>query len=372
MVAHSGQEVMRTTGSAVKLSRRVTAVFTGDTGASATPPPVGAHTPARGWKSSSAQPSNQGRRLFLIGAASVALGGGGLAALLTMRDQQPALTRLLLATGPKGAVYVEVGSDIAQAVQAYSPGTHVEVLSTAATVENLRMLGTREADLGFASLDAAAVDSRVRQKVITALTRVYDSSLHLVVPAESPIQNLRDLTGTRVSIGGEGSGTEFTATRLLTVAGIIPAEQVRLGQTPSMNALESGTIDAVFSLTGCPTPAIADLASRRRIRLVPLAEYFGDLDRAIPRAYAPAPIIEGTYQGVKAVDTVLVPNVLLARPDLPDAAVTLVMDALFASRSRRFWVHPDSKRISLDMATVTGAATLHPRAKSWLDQHMGE
>lgn len=347
-------------------------MFIGDPGPFATSPPGGAQAPADGRKSSSAQPSNRGRRLFLIGTAAAALGGGGLAASLTLRDQRRVPTRLVLATGPKGAVYVEVGGDIAQAVQAYSPSTQVEVRSTAATVENLWLLGAREADLGFASLDAAAVDSRVRQQVITALTRVYDSLLHLVVPAESRIRSLRDLAGTRVSVGGAGSGTEFTATRLLAVTGVAPAQLFRLGQTPSMNALEGGTIDAAFSLTGCPTPAIAGLASRRPLRLVPLSEHFGHLERSIPRAYALAPITDGTYAGVKAVDTVLVPNVLLARPGLPDEAVTTVMDALFASQSRRFWVHADSQRISLDMATVTGAATLHRAARSWLHRHTGE
>jgi TRAP-type uncharacterized transport system substrate-binding protein len=72
---------------------------------------------------------------------------------------------------------------------------------------------------------------------------------------------------------------------------------------------------------------------------------------------------------VPGVDTLLVPNVLLARPDLPDATVTTVMGALFDKGSQRFWVHPDSKRISVDMATVTGAVTLHPAAKAWLDDH---
>jgi TRAP transporter TAXI family solute receptor len=310
--------------------------------------------------------------MFLIGAAAAAVGGGGLAASLTFRGPEPAPARIVLATGPKGAVYVEVGSDIAHAVQAYSPATKVEVLPTGAAIENLRLLGDREADIAFASLDAAGADSRVRQQVITALTRVYDSFLHLVVLAESRIQNLRDLAGTRVSVGGDGSGTEFTATRLLTIAGVDPARQVWLGQEPAMAALAAGKVEAAFSLTGCPTPAISELAARRRIRLVPLQEYFGDLDRSVPRAYAPAPIPQGTYPGVGAVDTVLVPNVLLARPGLPDDVVTLLMNALFARESRRFWVHQDSKRMTLDLATVTGGATLHSAAKSWLSDHASE
>jgi TRAP transporter TAXI family solute receptor len=320
--------------------------------------------------SSDGQQPNRGRRLLLIGAATVALGGGGvLAASRQWRRPGPVPSQLTLATGPRGAVYVEVGDDIARAVQAFSPATHVTVRSTAATVENLRLLARGEVDLGFVSLDAAMIDPLVRQQILTALTRVYDSCLHLVVPAESRIRNLRDLAGARISIGGDGSGTEFTVNRLLSLTGVTPAQILRLGQSPSMTALQSGIIDAAFSLTGSPTPAIAALATRRPLRLVPLGEYFGELDRSIPRAYAPAPIPEGTYRDVKATDTVLVPNILLARSDLSDIAVTVVMSALFADSSKRFWVHPGSRRMSRDLATVTGGAALHGAARAWLDNH---
>jgi hypothetical protein len=306
---------------------------------------------------------------LLIGAAATALGGGGVAAALMNRHEEPYPRSLVLATGPKGAVYVEVGGDIAHAMNFYSPSTMIEVRQTAATVENLHLLASGQADFGFASLDAAGSDVQVRNGVVTGLCRVYDSYLHLVVPADSPIMSLRDLGGRRVAIGGVGSGTEFTANTLLAVAGVKMPHTVNLGQTPSMQALDSGSIEAAFSLTGIPTPAIRDLAARRPLRLIELSEYFGDLDRTIPRAYAPAPIPSGIYHQVDAVDTVMVPNALLARPDLPDAAVTLIMNALFSEQSQKFWVSPDSKRISRDMATVVGASTMHPAAKAWLNSH---
>lgn len=318
-----------------------------------------------GWR----RVTSPGRRLLLVGAAATALGAGGVAAAVVMGDGQALPPRLRLATGPKGAVYLQVGGDLAQAVQAYSPSTTVQVRPTAATVENLRLLSLGRVDLGFASLDAAAMDGEIRKGIITGLCRVYDSGLHLVVLRESPIRTPRDLEGMRISLGGSGSGTEFTARLLLSVLGLERTQLVTMGQTPSMAALKQGRIDAAFSLTGFPTPAIAELADERPIRLIPLGTYFGDMDRSVPRAYAPAPIPDGTYRGVPTTDTVLVPNVLLARPGLPDDVVAMVMGALFAKESRKYWVTPDSKRINLGMATVTGAATLHPAAKSWLDRH---
>jgi TRAP transporter TAXI family solute receptor len=364
-------------------------VTTGDTESPPCSPRNG--SPSNGWRSEGLEPGSRpgpvtegvgsgsrpfgleqtearlsSRRRFLLGALVVAAGGGSVAVLSRFSD--PALpAHLNLATGPKGAVYIEVGTDLAGAVRGVSPGTQVSLQLTGATVENLRRLVLGTSDLGFASLDAAAVDSQVRTHVIRALGRVYDSCLHLVVPKESPIRSLRDVAGRRVCVGALASGTEFTSVGLMGSAGVQPAQVVRLGQALAMKALEEGALDASFSLTGYPTPAIAALAKRRAIRLVPLGEYFGTLDRSIPQAYAPAPIPAGVYQGVEATDTVLVPNVLLARPGLSDVAVALVMNALYGDRSQRHWRHAESKQISWRMATVTGPVLLHPAAQRWLE-----
>ena len=310
-----------------------------------------------------------GRRALLAAGALAAVGVTGAAVAVRSGRGPDRPAALTLATGPQGGVFLEVGRDLAHAVEALSPGTRVTTLVTAATVDNLQLLATSAADLGLASLDAAAVDDRVRDGRITAVSRIYDSLLHLVVPAESTVRTLGDCTGLRVSVGAAGSGTEFTTRRLLALAGVRPSAQVRLGQREAMDALARGAVDAAFSLTGFPTPAIKELAAARALRLVPLVAYAPTLEESIPRVYAPAAIPAGTYRGVDAVETVFVPNLLLARPGLADAAVELVTQALLDPGSRRFWTHPDSRRIDVRTAIATGPVTLHPAALAWLRAH---
>lgn len=305
------------------------------------------------------------RRALLLGTASVAA-GAGITWLLRDRGEPPGPASLVLATGPQGAVFVQVGGDLARSIRALSPRTVVRVLSTAATVDNLNLLAGRHADLGFGAIDAVVCDPRVRAGTISTLCRLYDSFLHLVVRSSSPVTRLTDLTGRRVAVGAAGSGTEFTAMTLLTAAGIHPKALPRLGQTPAMQAVGDGTVDAAFSLTGFPTPAITDLADRQPIRLVRLGEYFQTLDTAVPGVYGPAPIPDGTYRGVLATDTVYVPNVLLGRPGLSDDVITLVVRAVLSPQSRRFWVHPDSRRFDVRAAIATGPLRLHPAALAWL------
>jgi TRAP transporter TAXI family solute receptor len=312
-------------------------------------------------------PRRPGRRVVLAaGAAAAAI--GGTAVIIAGRDGTDRPRTLVLATGPQGAVFLEVGRDLARAMTALSPATAVTTLITAATIENLKLLAASKADLGLASLDAAAVDPRMREG-ITAVSRVYDSVLHLVVPGASSIGTLAACTGKRVSVGASDSGTEFTTLRLLGLAGVRPATTVRLAQTEAMDALARGAVDAAFSLTGFPTRAIHDLAQRQQLRLVPLVGFAAALDRSIPRVYAPAVVPRGTYPGIGVTATVSVPNLLLARSGLPDSAVSLVTEALLSAGSRRFWTHPDSWRVDVRTAIATGPVALHPAAVAWLRAH---
>ena len=98
----------------------------------------------------------------------------------------PELDRLVLATGPDGAVFREVGAALAAALADQLPNTEVVARPSAASVENLRLLKEGTAQLGLSSLDSVAnLDSL---DGISAIGRLYDSFLHLVVPETSPIR----------------------------------------------------------------------------------------------------------------------------------------------------------------------------------------
>jgi TRAP transporter TAXI family solute receptor len=309
-----------------------------------------------------------GRRTVLAAGALAMVGGG--TALGVVRRERPAGPRsLTLATGPTGAVFVEVGRDLSRAIEAASPATRVTTRATGASVDNLHLLRTAAVDLGFTSLDAAAVDGGVGPNGIRALARLYDSVLHLVVLAGSPIRALTDCTGRRVSTGAAGSGTEFTCRRLMNLVDVQPASTAELGQAEAMQAVADGSVDAAFSLTGFPTPAISDLARSRPVRLIPLGAYLKPLDDSIPGVYGPTAVPQGTYRGIPATDTVFVPNVLLARAGLADDVVSLVVGALLSPASRRFWTNPDSRRIDVRTAIATGPVPMHPAALAWLRAH---
>lgn len=300
-------------------------------------------------------------------AVLIAVGG-----LVAGCSRQPEVddVDLRLATGPAGAVYRRIGGAMAEHIAARLPGATVTTVPSGASTDNIRMLLAGEVQLGLSSLDAVITADGSVPDGLSAVCRVYDSHLHLVVMADSPIHHLPDLAGTRISLGARDSGTEFTSLRVLDLSGI-ETDGRYLSQAESATALEHGEIDAMFSLTGVPTPAISDLAARRPIRLIPLEEQAGELAKTYPGPYAPATIPSTSYAGVPATRTVAVPNVLLVRDDLADDVVYAVTDTVFtqtgsitADRTGTDAL-PEAWQINVRTGISTGWIPLHPGAAAW-------
>ncbi|RAO27724.1 hypothetical protein PSN13_05612 [Micromonospora saelicesensis] len=301
---------------------------------------------------------------------AVLLAGSGLLVGCSRRPEADPV-HLRLATGPAGAVYRRIGGALAEHISEQVPGATVTTVPSGASTDNIRMLRAGEVHLGLTSLDALITSDGSAPAGLSAICRLYDSHLHLVVMAGSAIGEFRDLEGKRVSLGAHDSGTEFTSLRVLKL-GPLKADGWNLSQAGSAGALRDGTIDAMFSLTGVPTPAITELAQRHPIRLIPLDAQADGLFTAYPGPYAPAMIHAAAYAGVPATRTVAVPNVLLARDDLPADLVYAITDTVFrhtgaitsAGRDGAEDL-PEAWQINVRTGISTASVPLHPGAAAW-------
>ncbi|MCG5457781.1 TAXI family TRAP transporter solute-binding subunit [Micromonospora sp. PSH03] len=301
---------------------------------------------------------------------AVLLAGSGLLVGCSRRPEADPV-HLRLATGPAGAVYRRIGGALAEHISEQVSGATVTTVPSGASTDNIRMLRAGEVHLGLTSLDALITSDGSAPGGLSAICRLYDSHLHLVVMAGSAIDEFRDLEGKRVSLGAHDSGTEFTSLRVLQL-GPLKADGQNLSQAESAAALRDGTIDAMFSLTGVPTPAITELAQRHPIRLIPLDAQADGLFTAYPGPYAPAMIHAAAYAGVPATRTVAVPNVLLARDDLPGDLVYAITDTVFrhtgaitsAGRDDAEAL-PEAWQINVRTGISTASVPLHPGAAAW-------
>ncbi|MFJ8044643.1 TAXI family TRAP transporter solute-binding subunit [Kitasatospora sp. NPDC096147] len=305
------------------------------------------------------------RALLALGASAVVTAG------LSVSGPSAAGPRgvLRLAAGPEGGPYRTFGQRLAEEVHRAHPGLTVEVLSTPASVRNLRLIGTGGAELGLALADSAAdaVAGRAgfaRPVAVAALARLYLNHLHLVVPAGSPVLAMSQLAGLRVSLGAEESGTSVVAERALAASGV-PVEARLLGTAESVAALRAGELDAFFWSGGVPTPAIAELAARTPVRLVPLEAVAALLRRAYGPVYESVSIPAGSYRQPAPTPTVGTPSYLLAAAGLDDEVVRAVTEVLF--RRRDDLLAPDAPGSRLDerYAIGTGSVPLHPGAVAY-------
>jgi TRAP transporter TAXI family solute receptor len=263
----------------------------------------------------------------------------------------------VLATGPDGAVFREVGGALAEALAEQLPGTKVIPLPTGASVENLQLLRSGRAQLALSSLDPIDVPQSVR-----AVGRLYDSFMQIAVPIASPIHTFADLAGKRISLGPTGSGTEFTAMRMLKAFNVSAMDE-RMAHSEASRRVADGSLDAMLALTGIPTPAITDL--KGKVRMIDISVQAAKLADLYKGPYIPATIPSTTYEGVVANPTFAVPNLLLARDTLSADVVEVVTRTVFTETARIVQGHPEASRINVRTGIATGLVPLHDGAMRW-------
>jgi TRAP transporter TAXI family solute receptor len=283
------------------------------------------------------------RRHLLVAGAAVVLGGGayGISRLTAREPASEYPGPIVIATGGTKGVYYQYG----QAFAAASGGRlgAMELRPTTGSVENLQLLAQGQATFAFvaadAALDAFGGQSPFGTAVpVSAVARLYDDYIHLVVRVDSPVHGLAQLQGLRVSVGPPGSGTALIADRILGASGLDPQHDIvrkGLSINDSVTALAARSIDAFFWSGGLPTTGVSELASSTSLRLVDLGEAAGKLRQLgglRGASYRTGTIPSRTYPGVEApVSTVAVPNLLVTMVTTPAGLVYRLAAALFAS-----------------------------------------
>jgi uncharacterized protein len=308
-------------------------------------------------------------KAWLGAVLAIMLVVAGVVAFAVAR-RSPTLHRLVIAAGAPGGVYHAYAEGIATAAKAAYPGVHTEVLVTAASVENLRLVAAGDADVAFSLADSSALAVSgsapfTEPQPLSAVARLYSNYTQLVVRAGSSIDSVYDLRGRAVSIGAQGSGTELLAARILAAAGLNPTTDVRsLGMDlgDSVKALQSGGIDALFFSGGLPTPAIATLASQTPVRLLNLADFVPTLSAAYGPFYNARTIPAASYGAGTEVQTIGVPNYLVVRAGMPDDEAFALTQLLFSAKSTLVAAHSEALHLDLRAAVETFPMQLHPGA----------
>ncbi len=306
-------------------------------------------------------------------AAATATVPVGTAAAATAALKDYAGRSVTVVTGPTGGVYIVYGAGIANLLT-NKLKVSATAQSTTASVDNMKLIRDRKADLALTLPDVAydAVKGQGRfappetPAKSKALAVMYTNFFHLVTKDGIGINSPADLKGKRVSVGAAGSGTEVKGLRVIETYGLTKADlqAQSLGPADSVTALKDGKIDAFFWDGGLPTAAITDLVNTASFKVKFLSHT--DAVAKMASKYGPfyfvATIPKGTYKNEEDIKVDGVANLLVAHDDMEDDLAYQVLKVLFDNKPELVTVHVEATNLKLDTAVEGSPLDYHPGA----------
>ncbi|MBM2575650.1 TAXI family TRAP transporter solute-binding subunit [Jannaschia sp. Os4] len=284
-----------------------------------------------------------------------------------------------IGTGSATLTYAPVARIIADAVGPQA-GLTLVPLVTRGSLDNIeaimdgrRASGFAQSDIGFWASEGSGIWSgRPPAEDLRTIAALYPEHIHVVTLAESAVETLEDLQNKRIALDEVGSGTHVDGRLILEAVGLRSDQYAveTFGGREAADALVEGRIDAFVVVAGYPTAAIADLAARAPIRLVPID---GDvavellwLHGFLERSTVP----DGAYAGVPGVETVSVGAHWFTHADVPEDVIYEITRALFsdATRDRLAAGHPKGSEITPGTALDGVAVPLHRGAVRFYEE----
>jgi uncharacterized protein len=238
---------------------------------------------------------------LLILVINVILLNGGIAADLG------------IITGGEKGTYYQFGLNLKELMA--TKGITLNVHSSNGSIENINAVYKRPGiQMGIVQSDVLAFVGKLQSdaelkmiaKKIKMVFPLYNEEIHLL--GRSGIGDFDGLTGKRVAVGEEGSGTYLTARLLFELTEIVPQEMLTLGREEALSQLKAGKIDAMFYVAGFPVKLFADdVTEKDGLELIPITH------KSILEFYPQGEIPQDTYRWQKqTVKTAAVKAVLVS------------------------------------------------------------
>ena len=307
-----------------------------------------------------------------------------VACAATLGAQEMSFFRI--ATGGTAGTYFPIGGLIANAISnppgsraceeggsCGAPGLVATALASNGSVANINGIAGGSLESGFSQSDVAywaytgtgVFEGQAKVENLRTIANLYPESIHIVARADSGIDSVADLKGKKVSLDEPGSGTLVDARLILAAYGItendIEPEYLKPNQAADL--MRDGSMDAFFFVGGFPAGAIAELATSRSIKLVPITGAEADAVTGEYNFFSKNTVPGGTYEGVADdVETLAVGAQWVVGAEQPDDLVYEITKALWNENSRRLLDsgHAKGKEIRLETALDGVGVPLHP------------
>jgi len=287
---------------------------------------------------------------------------------------------LAIATGGSGGLFNLVGTAMADVINRSDLGIKASAQGTAASVENLRLVGTGAIPLGLCGSDAAYNGFNGLREFQQAYPDVrvalstYQMALHILTRSDSGIKSLSDLKGKKIAVGAPGGLPDGVARVILDGAMGFKRDQdyepFFISVAETIDALKDRTVDAGFICLGVPTSSIIDLTESVNTTFIPVDnDLLDELVQENPY-FTKFPIKVGAYKGItEDIPTLGIPTLIIINKDVPEDVAYKVTKTLIEKRDEIAAVHPTGNEFTLDNSTRGVAIPFHPGSQKYLEEN---
>lgn len=279
---------------------------------------------------------------------------------------------LILATGGTSGTYYPFGGAMGQIWNSNIENMNVTAQATGASKENIRLVGSGEAELAIVQNDVMdyaknGIELFEGEKIETfsTIAAMYPEIVQIVVAKDSDINSIADMKGKRISVGDAGSGVEANAKQILEAYGLTfdDLNARRLSFRESGTALKDRQIEGFFVTAGIPNAAIQEIATIGGVKLISIDDETKKKLMDKYEFYTEYTIPKETYNGM-AVDakTVAVKATLIVNNDLSEDVVYNLTKTLLDKQPELGQAHAKGKELSAADAVQGVSVPFHPGA----------
>ncbi len=329
--------------------------------------------------------------LILAGALCLALitGCGGTQQPASSGSQpentsQPAQTpapggktqRLILGSGPIGGAFYPIAGGIAAIINENVEGVSVSVQVTGGGIENTRLVGTGEIDMGMCAADQTynAVNHSGMfandNLDLKTLGTLHASAQQIITLKKSGLKEFEDLKGKKVAIGEPGGGSEVAFKEALAALGWAESdvEMIYLPYDQAMDQLADGLLDAACVYAGMPAPTVTALATKMDVNMINTSDDLIAKMSAANSLYSYETIPAGSYAGMDEDIVTPVQRIMLTCSTTMDEETAYqITKAVYEHLDQLATYHAAAKSISLEAAPQT-TAPLNEGAKKFFTE----
>lgn len=242
----------------------------------------------------------------------------------------------VIATGGEQGNYFRLGDLLKTHLQS-EEGNGLQVRATDGSLENIKLLQAGKAD--FAFIQGGLQCDMEGLRAIASLDREY---VHMIVRADSGIARFEDIAGRRVTFGPAGSGSSALGSQVAEFYRLSPPPiVVQIAPADIAQALDTGKLDAAFTVYGLFAPVVEQILSQEAHRLMPFPEASA-VARYIPGVSADT-IPAGAYGPTRNQPspsstpfmTLGVNTLLVARNDASPSAVKDLLHTIYSVDFRK-------------------------------------